>query len=75
MATAGRELRHPARNRPRQLRDAHWGYGFSIAGVAAADLDRGRAVSSGGVGFDIAGAVCLLASELSTAEFGGSVQP
>ncbi len=33
--------------------DAHWGYGFSIGGVAAFDVDQGGVVSAGGVGFDI----------------------
>jgi tRNA-splicing ligase RtcB (3'-phosphate/5'-hydroxy nucleic acid ligase) len=33
--------------------DAHWGYGFSIGGVAAFDADAGGVVSAGGVGFDI----------------------
>ena len=33
--------------------DAHWGYGFSIGGVAAFDADLGGVVSAGGVGFDI----------------------
>lgn len=32
--------------------DIHWGYGFSIGGVAAFSLDGG-VVSPGGVGFDI----------------------
>jgi len=33
--------------------DAHWGYGFSIGGVAAFDPDEGGIISMGGVGFDI----------------------
>jgi tRNA-splicing ligase RtcB len=32
--------------------DIHWGYGFSIGGVAAFSMDEG-VVSPGGVGFDI----------------------
>jgi RNA-splicing ligase RtcB len=32
--------------------DIHWGYGFSIGGVAATDFENG-VVSPGGVGFDI----------------------
>ena len=32
--------------------DIHWGYGFSIGGVAAFSMDDG-VVSPGGVGFDI----------------------
>jgi tRNA-splicing ligase RtcB (3'-phosphate/5'-hydroxy nucleic acid ligase) len=33
--------------------DIHWGYGFSIGGVAATDIENGGVVSPGGVGFDI----------------------
>ena len=33
--------------------DAHWGYGFSIGGVAATDIEKGGVISPGGVGFDI----------------------
>ncbi|MDD2703192.1 MAG: RtcB family protein [Candidatus Omnitrophica bacterium] len=33
--------------------DIHWGYGFSIGGVAATDIDEGGVISPGGVGFDI----------------------
>jgi tRNA-splicing ligase RtcB len=40
--------------------DAHWGYGFSIGGVAAFDADAGGVVSAGGVGFDISCGVCTL---------------
>jgi tRNA-splicing ligase RtcB len=32
--------------------DAHWGYGFSIGGVAAVDVESG-VISPGGIGFDI----------------------
>ncbi|MCI0339928.1 MAG: RtcB family protein [Planctomycetales bacterium] len=32
--------------------DIHWGYGFSIGGVAAVDVDEG-VVSPGGIGYDI----------------------
>ena len=45
--------------------DVHWGYGFPIGGVAATDAARGGVVSSGGVGFDIACGVRLLAADLS----------
>ena len=44
--------------------DVHWGYGFPIGGVAATDIARGGVVSPGGVGFDIACGVRLLAAEL-----------
>jgi tRNA-splicing ligase RtcB (3'-phosphate/5'-hydroxy nucleic acid ligase) len=40
--------------------DAHWGYGFTVGGVAAFDPDEGGVVSAGGVGFDIScGVRCL----------------
>ncbi len=42
--------------------DVHWGYGFPIGGVAATDVARGGVVSPGGVGFDIACGVRLLAA-------------
>jgi tRNA-splicing ligase RtcB len=40
--------------------DIHWGYGFSIGGVAATDVEAGGVVSPGGVGFDINCGVRLL---------------
>src|SRR3970040_1323524 len=46
------------------LPDIHWGYGFPIGGVAATDREQDGVVSPGGVGFDIAGGVRLLRSEL-----------
>ncbi|MCM8832104.1 MAG: RtcB family protein, partial [Candidatus Omnitrophica bacterium] len=33
--------------------DIHWGYGFSIGGVAATDPQEGGVISPGGVGYDI----------------------
>ena len=33
--------------------DIHWGYGFSIGGVAATDIENGGVISPGGVGYDI----------------------
>jgi len=33
--------------------DIHWGYGFSIGGVAATDPENSGVISPGGVGFDI----------------------
>jgi tRNA-splicing ligase RtcB len=44
--------------------DAHQGYGFSIGGVAAFDLEKGI-ISPGGVGYDINCGVRLLASNLT----------
>ena len=40
--------------------DIHWGYGFSIGGVAATDIEKGGVISPGGVGFDINCGVRLL---------------
>ncbi len=43
--------------------DAHWGYGFTVGGVAAFDPEKGGVVSAGGVGFDIScGVRCLVTS-------------
>ena len=46
------------------LADAHQGYGFSIGGVAAFDLDKGI-ISPGGVGYDINCGVRLLKTNLT----------
>ena len=43
--------------------DAHQGYGFSIGGVAAFDLEKGI-ISPGGVGYDINCSVRLLRTNL-----------
>ncbi|MCX5701583.1 MAG: RtcB family protein [Candidatus Omnitrophica bacterium] len=40
--------------------DIHWGYGFSIGGVAATDPEAGGVISPGGVGYDINCGVRLL---------------
>jgi len=45
------------------LADAHQGYGFSIGGVAAFDMDKG-VISPGGVGYDINCSVRLLKTNL-----------
>lgn len=45
--------------------DIHWGYGFSIGGVAATDVEAGGVVSPGGVGFDINCGVRLIKTNLS----------
>ena len=45
--------------------DIHWGYGFPIGGVAATDVDNGRVVSPGGVGFDINCGIRLLRADLT----------
>lgn len=44
--------------------DIHWGYGFSIGGVAATDIEKGGVISPGGVGFDINCGVRLLRTKL-----------
>lgn len=44
--------------------DAHWGYGFTIGGVAAFDPDEGGVISAGGVGFDISCGVRTLLTGL-----------
>ena len=44
--------------------DIHWGYGFSIGGVAATDPDIGGVISPGGVGYDINCGVRLVRSDL-----------
>ncbi len=33
--------------------DIHWGYGFSIGGVAATDPEKNGVISPGGVGYDV----------------------
>jgi len=48
--------------------DAHQGYGFSIGGVAAFDLDEG-VISPGGVGYDINCSVKMLSTNLSVEEY------
>ncbi|MFH0826803.1 MAG: RtcB family protein [Candidatus Omnitrophota bacterium] len=45
--------------------DIHWGYGFSIGGVAATDIENGGVVSPGGVGFDINCGVRLVRTSLT----------
>lgn len=48
--------------------DAHQGYGFSIGGVAAFDLEKGI-ISPGGVGYDINCGVRLLSTDISYQDF------
>ncbi|MFH1860264.1 MAG: RtcB family protein [bacterium] len=45
--------------------DIHWGYGFSIGGVGATEIDRGGVISPGGVGSDINCGVRLLRTNLT----------
>jgi tRNA-splicing ligase RtcB (3'-phosphate/5'-hydroxy nucleic acid ligase) len=44
--------------------DIHWGYGFTIGGVAATDPAEGGVISPGGVGYDINCGVRLIRSNL-----------
>jgi tRNA-splicing ligase RtcB len=44
--------------------DIHWGYGFSIGGVAATDPAAGGVISPGGVGYDINCGVRLVHTDL-----------
>jgi len=48
--------------------DIHWGYGFSIGGVAATDIEEGGVISPGGVGFDINCGVRLMKTTLTESE-------
>ncbi|MFA6023433.1 MAG: RtcB family protein [Candidatus Pacearchaeota archaeon] len=52
------------------LPDAHLGYGFSIGGVAAFDIDKGI-ISPGGVGYDINCSVRLLRTNLEKKDLDG----
>ncbi len=51
--------------------DIHWGYGFTIGGVAATDPEQGGVISPGGVGYDINCGVRLVRTNLMLAD----VQP
>ncbi len=44
--------------------DIHWGYGFSIGGVAATDIENGGVISPAGVGYDINCGVRLMRTAL-----------
>jgi tRNA-splicing ligase RtcB len=48
--------------------DAHQGYGFSIGGVAAFDLEKGI-ISPGGIGYDINCGVRLLITDIKKEDF------
>ena len=48
--------------------DIHWGYGFSIGGVAATDPENGGVISPGGVGYDILCGLRLVRSDLAVEE-------
>ena len=55
--------------------DIHWGYGFSIGGVAATDPEQGGVVSPGGVGYDINCGVRMLRSDIAFADVKDRVEP
>jgi len=54
--------------------DTHWGYGFSIGGVAATDIESGGVISPGGVGFDINCGVRLLKTNLFEGDISGKLK-
>jgi tRNA-splicing ligase RtcB len=54
--------------------DAHWGYGFTVGGVAAFDPEEGI-VSAGGVGFDISCGVRCLRTRLVRDEVAARQKP
>ena len=54
--------------------DIHWGYGFSIGGVAATDPENQGVVSPGGVGYDINCGVRLVRSDLTLKELGPNLE-
>jgi len=54
--------------------DIHWGYGFSIGGVAATDPENQGVVSPGGVGYDINCGVRLVRSDLTLKELGSKLE-
>ncbi|MFH1775941.1 MAG: RtcB family protein [Candidatus Omnitrophota bacterium] len=53
--------------------DIHWGYGFSIGGVAATDVKENGVISPGGVGFDINCGIRLLRSNLEQKDISGRI--
>src|SRR5438046_1402841 len=55
--------------------DIHWGYGFTIGGVAATDPREGGVISPGGVGCDINCGVRLLRTDLEWSEAKDRIKP
>jgi tRNA-splicing ligase RtcB (3'-phosphate/5'-hydroxy nucleic acid ligase) len=55
------------------LSDSHQGYGFSVGGVAAFDLENG-CISPGGIGFDINCGVRLLTTSLTKKDVEGKIK-
>jgi tRNA-splicing ligase RtcB len=54
--------------------DIHWGYGFSIGGVAATDPENAGVISPGGVGFDINCGVRLVKTNFQYAEIKNKIK-
>lgn len=54
--------------------DIHWGYGFSIGGVAATDPENDGVISPAGVGYDINCGVRLLKTSLTFTEIKDKVE-
>jgi tRNA-splicing ligase RtcB len=54
--------------------DIHWGYGFSIGGVAATDIDNGGVISPAGVGYDINCGVRLLKTNFQFEEIKNKIK-
>ena len=48
--------------------DIHWGYGFSIGGVAPPTRREGGVISPGGVGYDINCGVRLVRTDLTRSD-------
>src|SRR5437763_13867792 len=55
--------------------DIHWGYGFCIGGVAAADPEEGGVISPGGVGYGINCRSRLLRTRIEWSEAQDRVKP
>jgi len=54
--------------------DIHWGYGFSIGGVAATDIEENGVISPGGVGYDINCGVRLMRTDLRYEEIKDKIE-
>ncbi|MEK6714853.1 MAG: RtcB family protein [Candidatus Omnitrophota bacterium] len=54
--------------------DIHWGYGFSIGGVAATDIEQGGVISPAGVGYDINCGVRMLKTNLQYEDIKGKIK-
>ncbi len=54
--------------------DIHWGYGFSIGGVAATDTDNNGVISPAGVGYDINCGVRMLKTNFQYEEIKNKIK-